>query len=159
MSEREYDLVVVGAGPAGSSAAYAAAKNGMKVALLEKEENVAQTVRTSGLTWIDYAKEFGIPEDCYNPIRTYNFCSPKNQVSITDEQAKAAVLDVRKTYRFLADQAKKNGAEIFVNTNVTDVITEDGKVVGVKASSLNEEMIFHTKVVIDASGFQSVVSK
>ena len=58
MSEHEYDLVVVGAGPAGSSAAYAAAKNGIKVALLEKEENVAQTVRTSGVTWIDYAKEF-----------------------------------------------------------------------------------------------------
>ena len=81
MSEREYDLVVVGAGPAGSSAAYAAAKNGIKVALLEKEENVAQTVRTSGVTWIDYAKEFGIPEDCYNPIRTYKFCSPNNTKS------------------------------------------------------------------------------
>jgi len=159
LSEYEYDLVVVGAGPAGSSAAYAAAKNGIKVALLEKEENVAQTVRTSGVTWIDYAKEFGIPEDCYNPIRTYNFCSPKNNVSISDEQAKAAVLDVRKTYRFLAEQAKKNGAEIFVNTNVTEVITEDEKVVGVKASSSNEEITFRAKVVIDASGFQSVVSK
>jgi len=34
---------VVGAGPAGSSAAYATAKNEIKVALLEKEENVAQT--------------------------------------------------------------------------------------------------------------------
>ncbi len=159
MSEHEYDLVVVGAGPAGSSAAYAAAKNGTNVALLEKEETVAQTVRTSGVTWIDYAKEFGIPEDCYNPIRTYNFCSPKNQVSISDEQAKAAVLDVRKTYRFLAEQAKNAGAKIFVNTNVTDVITEDGKVVGVKASSQGNEMIFRAKIVVDASGFQSVVSK
>ena len=158
MSEYEFDLVVVGAGPAGSSAAYSAAKNGIKVALLEKEENVAQTVRTSGVTWIDYANEFGIPEDCYNPIRTYKFCSPKNQVSISDEHAKAAVLDVRKTYRFLAEQAVKNGAEIFVNTNVTDVITEDGKVVGIKATSQNEDIVFHAKVVIDASGFQSVVS-
>ena len=125
MAEYEYDLIVVGAGPAGSSAAYAAAKNGIKVALLEKEESVAQTVRTSGVTWIDYAKEFGIPEDCYNPIKTYNFCSPNNKASISDEKAKAAVLDVRKTYRFLAEQAKNNGAEIFVNTNVTEVITEN----------------------------------
>jgi len=162
LSEYEYDLVVVGAGPAGSSAAYAAAKNGIKVALLEKEENVAQTVRTSGVTWIDYAKEFGIPEDCYNPIRTYKFCSPNNTISISDDQPKAAVLDVRKTYRFLADQAKKNGAEIFVNTNVTEVITEDKKVVGVKASGFGkryEKMTFHAKMVIDASGFQSAVSK
>ena len=110
MSEHEYDLVVVGAGPAGSSAAYAAAKNGIKVALLEKEENVAHTVRTSGVSWIDYAREFGIPEDCYNPIKTYNFCSPNNKVSISGDKAKAAVLDVRKTYRFLAEQAKNNGA-------------------------------------------------
>ncbi len=139
MTEYEYDLVVVGAG---------------KVALLEKEENVAQTVRTSGVTWIDYAKEFGIPEDCYNPIRTYNFCSPNNKASISDDKAKAAVLDVRKTYRFLAEQAKNNGAEIFVNTNVTEVITENKKVVGVKASSSNDKMIFHAKMVIDASGFQ-----
>ena len=159
MTKREYDLIVVGAGPAGSSAAYAAAKNGIKVALLEKEENVAHTVRTSGVTWIDYAKEFGIPEDCYNPIRTYNFCSPNNTVSITDDKPKAAVLDVRKTYRFLADMAKKNGAEIFVNTNVTNVITENGSIVGVKASSPNSEMIFHARMLIDASGFQSAVSK
>ena len=159
MTKREYDLIVVGAGPAGSSAAYAAAKNGIKVALLEKEENVAQTVRTSGVTWIDYAKEFGIPEDCYNPIRTYNFCSPNNTVSITDDKPKAAVLDVRKTYRFLADMAKKNGAEIFVNTNVTNVITENGSIVGVKASSPNSEMIFRARMLIDASGFQSAVSK
>jgi len=67
--------------------------------------------------------------------------------------------DVRKTYRFLAEQAKKNGAEIFDNTNVTEVISEDGKVVGVKATSSNEEITFRAKVVIDASGFQSVVSK
>ena len=159
MTKREYDLIVVGAGPAGSSAAYAAAKNGIKVALLEKEENVAQTVRTSGVTWIDYAKEFGIPEDCYNPIRTYNFCSPNNTVSITDNKPKAAVLDVRKTYRFLADMAKKNGAEIFVNTNVTNVITENGSIVGVKASSSNSEMSFRAGMIIDASGFQSAVSK
>ncbi len=50
--EHYYDLVVVGGGPAGSSAAFVAAKNGIEVALLEKENSIAETVRTSGVTLI-----------------------------------------------------------------------------------------------------------
>ena len=107
VKEFDYDLVVVGAGPAGSSAAYSAAKNGCNVALIEKEKVVAETVRTSGVTWIDYCKEFGIPEDCYNPIHTYKFCSPKNTASISEETPKAAVLDVRRHTDFLLNKQKK----------------------------------------------------
>jgi digeranylgeranylglycerophospholipid reductase len=77
--EFHYDIVVVGAGPAGSSAAYQAATNGAKVALIEKEQTVAETVRTSGVTWINNIKEFGIPDDCFNPIKNYSFCSPNNE--------------------------------------------------------------------------------
>ncbi len=55
----DYDLVIVGGGPAGSSAAYSAAKNGVKVALLEKEEKIAQSVRTSGVTWVKDVKNLG----------------------------------------------------------------------------------------------------
>ena len=62
MNEYDFDLVIVGAGPAGSSAAFAASSEGVSVALLEKEEVVAETVRTSGVTWIADAKEFDIPE-------------------------------------------------------------------------------------------------
>ena len=95
--EFHYDIVVVGAGPAGSSAAFSAAKNGVKVVLLEKEETIAETVRTSGVTWIQNIKEFEIPENCYNPIKNYSFCSPNNEVTISDSVPQAAVLDVRKT--------------------------------------------------------------
>ena len=62
-SEFEYDLVIVGGGPAGSSAATSAAEKGLKVAVLEKESSIAETVRTSGVTWIQNIKEFGIPDD------------------------------------------------------------------------------------------------
>ena len=65
--EFDYDIIVVGAGPAGSSAAYMIAKNNVKVALLEKEDVVAQTVRTSGVTWVEDVEKFRIPRDCYNP--------------------------------------------------------------------------------------------
>lgn len=160
MPEYHYDLVIVGGGPAGSSAAFSAAKNGINVALLEKEDSIAQTVRTSGVTWIQNIKEFGIPEDCYNPIRNFSFCSPNNEVTINDSIPRAAVLDVRKTYRWLAKQAETEGVDIFLKVNINDVIkNEKGDIVGVSGISSEGKVTFHSKVVIDASGFPSTVCK
>lgn len=152
--------MVVGGGPAGSSAAFAAAKNGIKVALIEKEDSIAETVRTSGVTWIQNIKEFGIPDDCFNPIKNFSFCSPNNQVTISDTIPRAAVLDVRKTYRWLATEAEKAGADIFVKTNIKDVIkNEKGDIVGVTGIRPSGKITFNAKVVIDASGFPSTVCK
>jgi len=152
--EFHYDIVVVGAGPAGSSAAYQASKNGAKVAILEKEESVAETVRTSGVTWIKNIKEFQIPDDCFNPIKNYSFCSPNNEVTISDSVPQAAVLDVRKTFRWLAKQAENQGADIFVKTNVKDVIkNQNGDIVGVSANSPEGDVSFFGKIIIDSSGF------
>ncbi|MFQ5497542.1 MAG: NAD(P)/FAD-dependent oxidoreductase [Nitrosopumilus sp.] len=158
--EYHYDLVVVGGGPAGSSAAFAAAKKGTKVALLEKENSIAETVRTSGVTWIQNIREFGIPDNCFNPIKNFSFCSPNNEVTISDSVPRAAVLDVRKTYRWLAYQAEKEGADIFLKINISDVIKNDsGGIIGVSGIGPNGKVTFHAKVVIDASGFPSTISK
>ena len=158
--EYDYDLVVVGGGPAGSSTAFTAAKSGIKVALLEKENSIAETVRTSGVTWIESIKEFGIPDNCYNPIKNFSFVSPNNEVTISDSIATAAVLDVRKTYRWLADEAEKVGADIFVKININKVIkNENNDIVGVSGTGPNGKIIFHSKVIIDATGFASVISK
>ena len=158
--EHNFDLVVVGGGPAGSSAAFAAAKNGIKVALIEKENSIAETVRTSGVTWVKNIKEFGIPENCYNPIKNFSFVSPNNEVTISDSTATAAVLDVRKTYRWLADEARKNGADVFVKTNINEVIkNKENDIVGVRGTGVNGKITFHSKVIIDATGFTSTISK
>src|SRR6478609_787529 len=140
----DYDIVIVGGGPAGLSAAWSAAKKGLRVAVLERDE----------------AKSFGIPPECYNEISNYAFYSPNNYVIKKSETAQAAVLDVRKTYQFLAYQAASVGADIFLRTTVTDVVKNDkGKLAGVKATSEKQEVVFNSKLVIDASGFYSVVGR
>ena len=160
MEELDFDVVVVGGGPAGSSAARIAAKNGCSVALIEKEKEIAETVRTSGVTWISDIEEFGIPNECYNPIKKFSFCSPKNSVTISDNIAKAAVLDVRKTYRFLAKRAQSLGSEVFTSTNVSEILkNSSGECIGVIAKSQNREIKFKAKVIIDASGFASIVAR
>ena len=160
MEELDFDVIVIGGGPAGSSAARMASENGCTVALIEKEKEIAETVRTSGVTWISDIKEFEIPDECYNPIKKFSFFSPKNSVTIVDEIARAAVLDVRKTYRFLANRAEKTGAQVFVSTNVTEILKDSaGKCVGVVAKSKEKQIQFNGKVIIDASGFASIVAK
>ena len=158
--EHSYDLVIVGGGPAGSSAALTAAQKGIKVALIEKEESIAETVRTSGVTWIQNIKEFGIPDDCFNPIKNFAFCSPNNEVSISDSVPRAAVLDVRKTYRWLAKQAEDAGADVFLKVNINEIIKDENqKIAGVQGAGPNGKIKFNSKVVIDASGFPSTVCK
>ena len=155
-----YDVVIVGGGPAGLSSAWSAAKKGLSVAVIERDEAIGQNVRTSGVTWIKEAKSFGIPSEYYNEISNYAFYSPNNYVLKKSETAQAAVLDVRKTYQFLAYQAASVGADIFLRTSVTDVIkNEKGKLSGVKATSLKEDLTFNSKLVIDASGFYSIVGR
>ncbi|HEX2615389.1 MAG TPA: FAD-dependent oxidoreductase, partial [Nitrososphaera sp.] len=80
--EEKYDIAVVGGGPAGLSAAYSAAKAGAKVILLEKDEAIAHSVRTSGVTWIDAMDRLGIPDKYYNPVQNYRFVSPSNDIMI-----------------------------------------------------------------------------
>ncbi len=160
VKEYEYDLVVVGAGPAGSSAAKSAADAGLRVALLEREATIAETVRTSGVTWMDSIDEFGIPDNCYNPIKDFSFCTPNTSVAISSKQFKAAVLDVRRTYRWLSEQAVVAGSDLYTSHTVTDVIRNDrSDIAGVGAITSGNRVNFKAKVVIDASGFTSILCK
>ncbi|UGT53050.1 3-oxosteroid 1-dehydrogenase [Nocardia asteroides] len=74
MSDREYDVVVVGSGAAGMTAALAAAHNGLSVVLLEKAAHYGgSTARSGGGVWIPGNKALkasGRPDD-REDARTY----------------------------------------------------------------------------------------
>ena len=58
------DVLVVGAGPAGLSAALNCAKKGLNIILIEKNEVIGSNVKTSGHTFlVDLGKQFDISKD------------------------------------------------------------------------------------------------
>jgi digeranylgeranylglycerophospholipid reductase len=159
---KTYDIAVVGGGPAGLSAAWAAARAGASVILFEKDEAIAHSVRTSGVSWIDSMDALGIPESLYNPISNYRFVSPSNDVLISGGTPRSCVLDVRATYQHLAFLAAEAGATLMVRSNVINILKDDNdnkRIAGVRASTPAGDLEIKCPLVIDASGFSSSAAR
>ncbi|GBE18893.1 ribulose-1,5-biphosphate synthetase [archaeon BMS3Abin16] len=157
----ECDVLVVGAGPAGSSAAWAAAKGGAKTIFIDKK------------------KEVGVPVQCAEGIGSYlishlPFKMPKDQLlwkidgisfnvdDITIERKggmwSGYAINREKFDKWLADNAVKAGAKLLLDTELIDVETREGYHVStVRVKTNNVETEIKPKVVIAADGVDSTV--
>ena len=128
--ETSYDIVVVGAGPAGSTAALYAAKKGASVLLLDKKREIGSPIQCAG--FLPDASEVkallpesdlpgalkSYPDSCVlQPIKTQRIIPPN--CNAKEFAVKGAVLDRRRYDQFLAGQAAEAGAELMVKTRVT----------------------------------------
>ena len=156
---RDCDVLIVGGGPAGLSAAEAAARKGARTAVLERQKEIGYPIHTSGGSWIKDMQALHIPSDLYHPIRSVFFRSPQREVRFDYPDPVCCVLDVRGVYQLLASRAVAAGARLHPSTPVERPIIEGGKVIGVVAKDhQNRAVQWRAPVVIDASGFSCTLS-
>lgn len=151
MEEKQpYDVIVVGAGAAGMMAAGTAARNGLRVLLIEKMEKSGRKVRITGkgrcnVTNARPAEEFAGQVRTNADFFAQAFAEFNNRAAIKFFERAGVKLDIERGERVFPKSGKawdianalleycfENGVKIIYDTRVTEIMTLGNKVFGVK---------------------------
>jgi 2-polyprenyl-6-methoxyphenol hydroxylase-like FAD-dependent oxidoreductase len=169
MARNTYDAIVVGARCAGAPLAMLLARKGYDVLVVDKATFPSDTISTHLIhppgvaalrKWglLDRLVATGCP-----PIDTYVFDFGPFAISGSPgiPEAPAAYAPRRTVLdAILVEAAAEAGAEVRQGFAVTDVLEEDGRVVGIRGHGRDEPAVEeHARVVIGADGRYSVVAK
>lgn len=157
----KYDIIVVGAGPAGSIAARSAAEQGISVLLLEKDRDVGYPVRCGEAISKAGVEEFISSNDKWiaAKISKFSFNAPDGSEVIIDFGEAGYVLERRIFDYELARSAADAGAQILTRAYVNGLLFDNEKVSGVKFEHNGEQKEIKAKVVIAADGVESRVGR
>ena len=159
--KKDYDIIVVGAGPAGSTAARVAAQHGAKVLLLEKDREIGIPVRCGeavgekGLKRVLQPK----PEWIANRIEAVRLIAPDGTVVKVHHDDIGFILDRKRFDYDLAMMAAQQGVKVVTKAYVHGLLTENGSIAGVKVIHLGNHFQIRAKIVIGADGVESRVGR
>lgn len=171
MADEKFDVIVVGAGPAGTSAAITAAKAGLHVALLERGEYAgAKNVQGAILytkNLADIVPNFWTDPTC--PVERY--ITQQNVMITSDDSAiRGGFMSDKWTQtphncysiirvnfdRWYAKKAEEAGAEIYTGVTVSKLLQKGKQVIGIETSEGDQLM---ADVVIACDGVNSMLAQ
>jgi digeranylgeranylglycerophospholipid reductase len=152
-----YDVVISGAGPSGSKCAEVLAKNGLKVALLERDTEWRKPCggSISSRIFKYYPKLRTSDFIRINAITMYSADFHKFKYSWKGIKDDAINVDRLVFDNFVRDVAVDAGAELFDKTITYDFIYKNKMKIGIKAKSKGVTKEFFGKILIIADGMSS----
>lgn len=166
-SDNSYDVVVIGGGPAGATAAAVLAAHGRRVVVLEKERFPRYHIGESLMPYCYFPLErIGliekIKESHFPKKYSVQFVSTNGKVSQPfyffqhlEHDASTTWQVIRSEFdKMLLDNAREKGATVIEETRAKELIRDArGYVVGVRAEDRSgNQHTFHAPMTVDASG-------
>lgn len=164
----KFEVIIVGAGVAGSTAGYILAKAGLEVLIIEKGNYAGSKNMTGGRLYSHSLEKimpgFALEAPVERKVTREKISMLTEDSAVTldfyseqlGEQLKKSYTVLRSAFdRWLANKAEEAGAVLVTGIRVDELLQKDGKVSGVKAGE--DEM--EADVVILADGVNSLLAQ
>ncbi len=169
--ERQYDCVVLGGGPAGSTVAALVAQFGHSTLLVEREkfprEHIGESLMPESY-WVlerlgvlsemkrsDFVKKVSVQFVAGNGKESQPFFFDRHDPR---ECSQTWQVDRARFDQMLFDNARKKGAVCLDQTRARDVVFEGEKAVGVRIGTDGQQQTVGAKVVVDATGQSTLIA-
>jgi FAD-dependent halogenase len=172
MADETYDVLVIGGGPAGSTAAAYLARGGRSVLLLEQDTFPRHHIGESLLpSLVPILEDFGLMDECESagfPTKTgatflwgasrdpwdILFANDAFLPSRTTFHVERAVFD-----HILLRNASRQGARVLEGARVVEVLKEGERIAGVRYEHQGEAHTARARFVVDASGRTAIIGR
>src|SRR5215470_749128 len=168
----DFDVIVMGGGPAGSTVASILAREGRRVVLFEKEQfprhHIGESLMTDTYRTFErmglldklkqspFVRKYSVQfaNSVGKESRPFYFFEANHHESAVTWQVTRAVFD-----QMLIEHAEEQGATVYQKTQVKQVLFDGARAVGVEALMTDGSLQrFNAKVVVDATGQSAMLS-
>ncbi len=160
-TNKSYDIIIVGGGPAGSTFAFHVARAGLNVIVLEKDRDIGMPVRCGEAVSDAGLRIFHEPRDRWirSEINRIKLTAP-NRTSIEFDLSESGYILDRRIFDYdLAQFAANEGARIVTRAYVSGLIWDQDRVAGVTGTYMSEPFELKARIVVGADGVESRIGR
>jgi digeranylgeranylglycerophospholipid reductase len=155
LSGQFYDVIIVGAGPAGSYMAYKLASLGYDVAVFEEKSAPGLNVCCTGIISTECFQSLDLGTDVIvTKLNSAKFFSPSGRcLRLQTEKIQAYVVNRLLLDKAITSKAQSQGAQYFFSSPVIDIIPEEDSIQA-ETLCLGARERFSARAVVLANGFR-----